>query len=264
MTITSRLGFGVSGAHGTPLLSEAASVRLITAAAQAGLTYFDTAPAYGAGEAERRLGLALKALDRDALTLSTKAGLSSAGLARRNRDFSPEGIERSLVNSLSRLGVEGVDYLFLHGADPREWTPALIARLRALQAAGAFRVLGAAGRGAELDRVIAEGLASAMMVPVHPFLDDPERQRILEASRTGMEVFAIETAGDSPQGLRWPRRVTDLYGLAKTLRARSAGRGRVTVSEGLSHALAQPGVSHALFTTTNLHHLKANLALAGL
>lgn len=264
MSVSSRLGFGVSGAHGTPLISKGQTVRLIVEAARDGVRLFDTAPAYGDGEAERRLGQAMKRLDRDALTLSTKAGLVGSGFARNDRDFSPEAIERSLKGSLSRLGVEGVDYLFLHGPAPSEWTPALIARLSALKAAGAFRILGAAGRGAELDPVIAEGLASAIMLPVHPFLVDAERERIQAASEAGLKVFAIETAGDAPQALRLPRYPSDLYALMKSVRSDGPGRGRVSVPEGLSHALSQPEVSHALFTTTKLHHLKANLALDGL
>lgn len=260
MSVSSRLGFGVSGAHGTPLVSRSQTVRLIVEAAHAGVHVFDTAPAYGDGEAERRLGQAIKTLDRDALTLSTKAGLLGSGFARNDRDFSPEAIERSLTGSLSRLGVEGVDYLFLHGPDPSEWTSALTKRLSAMKAAGGFRKLGVTGRGAELDRVIAEGLASAIMMPVHPFLGNAEWARLKAASDAGLDVFAIETAGDAPQELRLPRQPSDLYGLIKSIRSDASGRGRVSVPEGLSHALAQPGVSHALFTTTKTRHLSTNLA----
>jgi aryl-alcohol dehydrogenase-like predicted oxidoreductase len=85
---------------------------------------FDTAPAYGAGEAERRLGRALATLQRDRLVICSKVGFGSHGLRGRSRDFSPDGVESSLRESLARLGVEGLDILFLHGADPSELTPA--------------------------------------------------------------------------------------------------------------------------------------------
>ncbi|MFW5661901.1 MAG: aldo/keto reductase, partial [Oceanicaulis sp.] len=80
------LGFGVSGAHGTPLVSRNSTIAMIERSLESGVALFDTAPAYGAGEAERRLGLALREIGRDRVRISTKAGLSSAGLARRMRD----------------------------------------------------------------------------------------------------------------------------------------------------------------------------------
>ncbi|MGJ3230900.1 MAG: aldo/keto reductase [Oceanicaulis sp.] len=254
----SRLGFGVSGAHGTALVPRSQTVDLIGAAFDGGVRVFDTAPAYGNGEGERRLGQAVAALGRERVFLTTKAGLFSSGLARRRRDFTPDAIEASLVASLRRLGVAGVDILFLHGADAQELTPALFDRLDALRRAGAFAHLGAAGRGAELDAAITEPRFAAIMAPVHPFLNGPERARIDRACASDKAVFAIETAGDAPPGLRAPRRAGDLYALAKGVRARlsrSAGRGRVATPLGLAAALADPAVSCTLFTTTRRRHL---------
>jgi D-threo-aldose 1-dehydrogenase len=253
--IPTRLGFGVSGALGTPLIAADKVCALIHAAFEAGLVHFDTAPAYGAGED----------LPRDALHLSTKAGILSRGLARRQRDFTPDAIEASLCASLLRLGVEGVDTLFLHGAAVQEWTPDLRRRLDDLRAAGAFVRLGAAGRGAELDAALDAG-ARAIMCPVHPFMDDAAKTRLARARSGGCAVFAIETSGPGRSPVTPPRRVTDLYRLAKSLRA-LAGPGapsrlRVPVAEGLRHALDHPDVDIALMTTTRLDHLAGNLALS--
>ena len=63
MVELSSLGFGVSGAHGTPLVPASGTEALIHAAIEGGVRYFDTAPSYGAGECERRLGRALKAAE---------------------------------------------------------------------------------------------------------------------------------------------------------------------------------------------------------
>lgn len=262
----SRLGFGVSGAHGTPLVSRAATRGLVHAAFEAGVTLFDTAPAYGAGEAERRLGLALSDIGRDRVTLSTKAGLSSAGFARRLRDFTPDGIEASVRASLKRLGVEGVDLLWLHGAGAGELTEALFDRLDALKRAGAFKRLGAAGRGGELDAAVATGRFDALMAPVHPFLGEAESARLQAAREAGLSVFAIETAGDAPAPLRLPRRPGDLYALAKGVRARATGaggRGRVRHAEGLCAAIKRPWVDRVLMTTTRDDHLKDAVNAAG-
>lgn len=263
--LPTRLGFGVSGALGTPLIGADKVCGLVHAAFEGGIVHFDTAPAYGAGEAERRLGLALRDLPRGALHLSTKAGIISRGLARRHRDFTPDAIEASLRASLSRLGVEGVDTLFLHGAAAQEWTPELRRRLDDLRAAGAFARLGAAGRGGELDAAVDAG-ACAIMCPVHPFMDEPSKTRLSRARSDGCAVFAIETSGPGPRPPTPPRRVTDLYQLAKSVRALAGpgapSRHRVPVAEGLRHALDHPHVDIALMTTTRLDHLAANRALS--
>ncbi|MDI3403911.1 aldo/keto reductase [Streptomyces cavernicola] len=118
-----------------------------------GVRAFDTAPHYGLGLSERRLGAALRDRPRAAFTLSTKAGrllepdprpgddLAEGGFAvpathRRVWDFSADGVRRSLEESLARLGLDRVDTVYLHDPDDhaeqafREAYPAL-ERLRA-------------------------------------------------------------------------------------------------------------------------------------
>lgn len=258
----SRLGFGVSGAHGTPLVRRTDTIALIEQAASEGITVFDTAPAYGNGEAERRLGSALKRLDRDRLHVMTKAGLTSHGLAGRRRDFSPDAIESSVHDSLTRLGVDGVDTLFLHGPDPAELTPDLFGRLDDLHRAGAFGALGVAGRGGELDAALASGRFAAVMAPVHPFIDSDEAARLRTASRRGLRVFAIETAGDSPARRSAPRSAADLYKLARSLRSGPPGRGRTGALEGLRAACGRGWVDCVLTTTTRPGHLAQAVAIA--
>jgi aryl-alcohol dehydrogenase-like predicted oxidoreductase len=255
----SALGFGVSGAHGTPLVPASETLALIKAAVEGGVRMFDTAPSYGAGEAERRLGVALKALDRSDLVICTKAGLTSHGLAGRRRDLSPDGVEASVRASLDRLGVEGVDILFLHGAAPHELDAALLARLRALKQAGAYKMLGAAGRGPALGWALDAGWFETVMAPVHPFLDSAETAALDRAAQAGLPIMAIETAGDAPPRLRAPRSLADLYPLAKRVRSKGAGRGRIAVPDGLKLALGRPGVVSAFFTTTRRAHLNSNL-----
>ncbi|MFE4964119.1 aldo/keto reductase [Streptomyces sp. NPDC056660] len=105
----------------------------ITTAWRRGIRYFDTAPHYGLGLSERRLGEALREYDRDAYTLSTKVGRRlepgpgdgddlAHGFAvpdtyRRVWDFSADGIRRTLEASLERLGLDRVDVVYLHDPD---------------------------------------------------------------------------------------------------------------------------------------------------
>lgn len=134
----------------------------VDAAWDEGVRSFDTAPHYGLGLSERRLGQALRDRPRDTYTVSTKVGRLleplpwgtapahglSEGFAvahthRRRWDFSADGIRRSVEDSLGRLGLDRVDLVYLHDPDDheeaafREGYPAL-ERLRAEGMVGAI------------------------------------------------------------------------------------------------------------------------------
>ncbi|MEU9669200.1 aldo/keto reductase [Streptomyces bobili] len=145
-----------------PVTDEAA-LATVEAAWDAGIRTFDTAPHYGLGLSERRLGAALRGRPRDTYTVSTKVGRLLApnpegglgddlahGFAvpdthRRVWDFSADGVLRSLEASLERLGLDRVDIVLLHDPDDhaeqalREAYPAL-ERLRAEGVVGAIGV----------------------------------------------------------------------------------------------------------------------------
>jgi D-threo-aldose 1-dehydrogenase len=87
---------------------------LVDAAWNAGLRYFDTAPLYGDGESERRLGSGLARFPRSAYVLSTKVGR----LGTRLFDYGAVGILDSLRRSRDRLGIERIDIVYLHDIDP--------------------------------------------------------------------------------------------------------------------------------------------------
>jgi len=134
----------------------------VTAAWQRGVRYFDTAPHYGLGLSERRLGAALREHPRTEYTISTKVGRRleptrdggddlANGFAvpathRRVWDFTADGVRRTLEASLERLGLDRVDVVYLHDPDDhaeqafREGYPAL----EKLRSEG---VIGAIGAG---------------------------------------------------------------------------------------------------------------------
>ena len=101
---------------------------------QGGLRYFDTAPLYGHGLSEKRLGAVLRELPRDEFVLSTKVGRLLVPEAQGERfagmrdaeplaikyDYSYDAVRRSLASSLERLGLDRVDILLCHDIDV--WT----------------------------------------------------------------------------------------------------------------------------------------------
>jgi len=105
------LGFGAGPVSGLMTSANVAIQReCVDAAIERGINWFDTAPGYGNGESERRLGDALRGReDRDQLHVATKVRLSEQEL-----DDPYDAMQRSLQASLLRLGVEQVSLLQLH------------------------------------------------------------------------------------------------------------------------------------------------------
>lgn len=133
-----RLGYGAANLGNLHReLSDETSWAVLDAAWDSGIRYFDTAPHYGLGLSERRLGQFLQTKPRSEYILSTKVGrllvpdLACAGIldtandflvpadSRRVWDFSIDGIARSVVESLQRMGLDRVDIIYLH--DPERY-----------------------------------------------------------------------------------------------------------------------------------------------
>src|SRR5581483_8606772 len=120
------LGFGgATLGDARAAIPEAQSVLTIEAAYAAGIGYFDTAPWYGTGKSEHRLGSVLRTKPRDTFVLSTKVGRIlerprdpatfsqerwGGGLPFEVRfDYTRDGILRAYEDSLQRLGLNRVD-----------------------------------------------------------------------------------------------------------------------------------------------------------
>jgi len=126
------------GLGGAPLgnlfraVSDREAHELVRCAYAAGARYFDTAPHYGHGRSERRMGDALRDFSRDDFLVSTKVGrllVASANAPRdqhgyvdtlpflQRYDYTAEGVRRSLTESLQRLGLARVDFACVHDID---------------------------------------------------------------------------------------------------------------------------------------------------
>ena len=115
-------------------LTDADVQAIVQRAWQGGLRYFDTAPLYGHGLSEKRLGSILRELPRDEFVLSTKVGRLLVPEAQGERfagmrdaeplaikyNYSYDAVRRSLASSLERLGLDRVDILLCHDIDV--WT----------------------------------------------------------------------------------------------------------------------------------------------
>ena len=132
LTVTT-LGFGgLQVGDYWAKMSETAASRTIHHAYEAGVRYFDTAPQYGSGLSEHRLGSVLRTVPRDSFVLSTKAGrylvplddAAATDPARRGLPFRKvydlgyDATMRGFEQSLHRLGLHRIDLVFIHDLDP--------------------------------------------------------------------------------------------------------------------------------------------------
>ncbi len=174
LTVT-RFGLGTAPLAGLfEAVDDAQALPVIEHAWEAGVRFFDTAPLYGYGLAELRLGRVLQGKPRDEYTLATKVGrlLRADAPPEPDRifrgvppvnptfDFTYDGVMRSVEESLERLGLERIDVLHIHDPDDH-YEEALKGAYRALdrlRSDGVIRAVGAGMNQAEmLTRFAREG-----------------------------------------------------------------------------------------------------------
>jgi Predicted oxidoreductases (related to aryl-alcohol dehydrogenases) len=220
------LGFGGAqiGNHHVPIGDDTAR-GAIEAAWQGGIRYFDTAPHYGLGLSERRLGAALASRPREQYAISTKVGrllvpnLAPTGsdLATgfavpddliRECDYSRDGIRRSLDDSLERLGLDRIDIVYVH--DPEEHME--IALTQAVPALIDLReqgVIGAVGVGMNyvdpLLQFATQTDVDVVMVAGRWTLLDRSAAKLLAAcERRGISVVAAAPFNSGLSAKAWP------------------------------------------------------------
>lgn len=208
----SRIGFGAASLGNLYReTSDEEAAGAVAAAWDEGIRFFDTAPHYGLGLSERRLGEALAAYPRDEVVISTKVGRLLVPNPRptgvddgfvvpdnlmRRWDFSRDGVLRSLEGSLERLGTDRVDVVFVHDPDACSEGAAreALVTLRELRDEG---VVGAIGVGTnethQLGELFDEHLIDvAMLAGRYTLLEQPGLESVLEpARRAGASVIAV-------------------------------------------------------------------------
>ncbi len=185
-----RLGFGGASIGGlfSPV-PDADAAATLERAWQVGIRYYDTAPLYGYGLSERRVGAALRERPRDDFILSTKVGrlivptdrieagadidhqasdgqddafYTTTEPVRPVFDYSGDGVRRSVEESLSRLGLDRIDIAFIHDPDDH-WRDAIEGAYPALHRLREEGVIGAIGAGMNQSAMLARFAREADM-----------------------------------------------------------------------------------------------------
>jgi D-threo-aldose 1-dehydrogenase len=198
----------------------------VEAAWNGGVRYFDTAPHYGLGLSERRLGAALAGRPRSDFLVSTKVGRlllpnpvptgSDLGVGgfdvpdslSRVFDYSRDGVLRSLEGSLDRLGLDRIDVAYVHDPDDH-LDQAVEQALPALAELRAQGVVGAIGAGmnavAPLMRIVGESDVDVVMVAGRWTLLDRSAGPLLETCLgRGVCVVAAAPFNSGLLAQHWP------------------------------------------------------------
>ncbi|MCO1594459.1 aldo/keto reductase [Micromonospora sp. RHAY321] len=251
------LGFGAAGIGNLyQSVDDDTARRAIDAAWQAGIRYFDTAPHYGLGLSERRLGAALADRPRDEFTVSTKVGrllVPAPGTAHltdeagfdvpadhtRRWDFSADGVRRSLESSLDRLGLDRVDVVLLHDPD-EHWRPAVEEAYPALHELRDEGVVGAIGVGMNqwrmLERFVTEtDVDTVLLAGRYTLLDQSAAPSLLPRCRErGVSVLAAGVFNSGVLATDDPGRMYDYRPIPEALYGRATRIAEVCRSHGVT------------------------------
>ncbi|GAA1431650.1 aldo/keto reductase [Microlunatus lacustris] len=220
------LGFGTAALGNLfTAVSDEDARATVDAAWDAGLRYFDTAPHYGLGLSERRLGAALTGRPRDEFVVSTKVGRllvpnahpSGSDAAHqfevpdtltRVRDYSADGVRRSLEESLGRLGLDRVDVVLVHDPDDAV-DQALAEAVPALVALREQGLIGAVGVGMNqwqaLRRFVVQSDVDVVMVAGRWTLVDRSAEPLMAAAaERGVSVLAAAAYNSGLLASPWP------------------------------------------------------------
>lgn len=281
-------GGGPIGGLFTAVSSEDAQTAL-RAAWEAGVRYYDVAPHYGIGRAEREVGAFLRGEPRDEYVVSTKVGRvlvpqdsDESDLAngfdvpathRRVWDFSRDGVRRSVEDSLERMGLDSVDLLLLHDTAERfeeslrEGYPALAE----LRDEGAVRAIGVGMAEADLAaRLVRETdldvvmLAGRLTLLDQSGLDEvvplctERRIAILAAAPFNSGVLATEGPGEDAS-FEYSRIPRELLERARRIADVCAAHGVTLPQAAMALPLTQPTVASVVLGMRSAAEVRQNL-----
>jgi D-threo-aldose 1-dehydrogenase len=243
----------------------------IDAAWEGGIRYFDTAPLYGHGVSERRLGRALRARPRDAYVLATKVGrvLDPAGPERAPTiftgvgdleprfDYSRDAVLRSLEESLIRLGTDYVDVALVHDPDLHEDEALAHAfpALAELRDQGVVKAIGAGMNQSEmLDRFVADiDLDCVLLAGRYSLLDRHGGALLTRCAARGVGVIlgGVFNTGvlidpDLHRTYDYAPASTAVLARARRLRDACDAHGVALGAAALQFAMGHPAVSTVL------------------
>jgi L-galactose dehydrogenase len=265
------LGFGASSLGGVFHQVDAeACVQTVWAALDGGINFFDVSPAYGETLAETNLGKALSGIGRDRYYVATKVGSYSE--ARGDYDYSAARTERSLHESLDRLGLDYVDIIQCHDiefADHNQIVDETLPTLQRLKQKGLARFIGMTGLPLRvfpsiLDRVGPNAVDTILSFCHYELNDDSLLGLLPYLNKKGVGVINASPTGMgllTPQGApAWhPASKAIVDGCRKAVEY-CQRRGIDIVKVAIQFACSQPDLATTLVSTARPSNIRDNIA----
>jgi aryl-alcohol dehydrogenase-like predicted oxidoreductase len=278
----STLGLGCMGlsfAFGPPT-DRPEAIKLIRAAYDRGVTFFDTAEAYGPGLNEEVVGEALEPM-RDQVVIATKFGFRD-GIPTKGPDSRPERIRQVADEALKRLRTDRIDLFYQHRVDPNVPMEDVAGAVQALIQAGKVRHFGLSEAGADAIRKAHEVQAvTALQSEYSLWWREPEAEILPLVEELGIGFVPFSPLGRgfltgtigadttfkdgdwrrisprfTPEALKANQALADLVGKL------AATKGVTPAQIALAWLLAQKPWIVPIPGTTKLHRLEENLGSA--
>jgi len=193
----SALGFGcmgISASYGSPL-DRREGLAIVRAAFERGVTFFDTAEAYGPFTNEEVVGEALKTV-RDHVVIATKFGFRFEGGKQAGLDSRPSHIREVAEASLRRLGTDRIDLLYQHRVDPDVPIEDVAGTVKDLVREGKVRHFGLSEAGvATIRRAHAVQPVAALQSEYSLWWREPEREILPTLEDVGIGFVAFSPLG---------------------------------------------------------------------
>ncbi len=279
----SSVGIGCNNFGGR--LDQTGTQKVVNAAIEAGINFFDTADIYGETRSEEYLGRALGAR-RGSVLIATKFGLP---LDEHRKGARPEYVRRALEDSLRRLGTDYVDLYQLHRPDPEVPIADTLGALHELVQAGKVREIGSSNFSVEQLRESADAAQRGKLTPFVSVQNEysllkrePEQDVLPEVERTGVAFLPYfplasgllsgkyRTGQASPEGTRLApgsrmreRFITEKsQAIADRLAELANARGHSLLELAFSWLISQRAVASVIAGASTPEQVKANAAAA--
>jgi aryl-alcohol dehydrogenase-like predicted oxidoreductase len=251
----SALGFG-AGQIGGGDLTEDEAARVLGAALDLGITFFDTAPSYGLSE--ERIGRHLSHRRGD-FVLSTKGGYGVEGVA----DWTGEVVTRGIDAALVRMRTDVIDVFHLHSCDAATALRAdIVGALEEARRAGKIRVAAYSGENEALDAAVDSGAFGSVQCSVNLADQRSLGGAIARASARGMGVVGKRPLANA--AWRFPDRPRGDYAEVYWERLQSLAadlRNPDWPNLALRFSAFAPGVGSVVVGTKSIENLRRNAAI---
>jgi D-threo-aldose 1-dehydrogenase len=272
-------------------ISDDQAAAAVEAAWDGGIRTFDTAPHYGLGLSERRIGAALARYPRDEYVISTKIGrlleptsepygtddegFAVPAAARRVRDYSAGGVRHSIEDSLTRLGTDRIDIALIH--DPDDYgEQAFGEAYPALEDLRAQGMVGAIGAGMNqagmLTRFVTDTDVDVVLVAGRYTLLDRSagRELLPAAQQRGVSVLCggvfnsgLLAAPDASATYDYHAAPAALISLARELQSACAGYGVPLRAAAARFPARHPAVASVLIGARSAAEITDAITLRG-